>query len=125
MLQLGHVQRNVYHGEINNSGGTLVAGGIFNAENVFFGSRPVDAAQKGELDLLKREGLCVLSLCMYIRIYAATMSFVPSFSSSLSLTSVDSGGVSGLSTLYVLRALFPRLNAKRGNSASNIFCHLC
>ncbi len=50
MSQQGHVQRNHY-GEIDNFGGTLVAGGIFNAEIILFGSRPVDAVQKGEPDL--------------------------------------------------------------------------
>ncbi len=39
--------------------------------------------------------------------------------------SVDGGGVSGLSTLYVLGELFSGLNAKRENAASKIFGHQC
>jgi patatin-like phospholipase/acyl hydrolase len=41
---------------------------------------------------------------------------IQSFSSTQALMYTDGGGMSGISTLYILRELFSQLNAKRENS---------
>jgi hypothetical protein len=65
MSQRINIQRNHYRGDFHNFGGALVAGGVFNAENIFIGSQPVDGVRNGGPDLLEKEGLCVLSLGMF------------------------------------------------------------
>ncbi len=57
-------QRNDFSGEINNVGGTFVAGAVFNSGggNIYVGGRPFDSRQNSGHDLLEKGGLCVLSL---------------------------------------------------------------
>ncbi len=54
-------QQNDYCGEINDIGGTFIAGRVFNSGggDFFFGSQPVDAAH-----LREGKGICVLSCSM-------------------------------------------------------------
>ncbi len=61
-----NVQRHHHGGNIHNFGGTFIAGAVFHAGNIFIGSQPVDGVQKGGPGLLEKEGLCVLSLGMFI-----------------------------------------------------------
>jgi hypothetical protein len=124
MSQQGPFQRNDYLGDINNSDGASVAGAVVNSGggDIFIGSHPT---RKGESDLLEKgRYLCAFSWHVYTHLCCKNK-LVPSFSSSPALMSVDGGGVSGLSTLYVLGELIFGLNAKREDSASNIFGHQC
>lgn len=58
--------------------------------------------------------MCSLLVCLHT--LCCNIELVPSFSSTQALTYTGGGGISGLSTLHVLRELFSQLNAKRENS---------
>jgi hypothetical protein len=98
---------------MNNYGGTALTNTIINTAggDVIINSQVTVSGTKERLDLLEREGLCLLSLgkCCYALVQSAASSCLKHM-----LTSVGLGRVGGgLSELFVLQELFAKLNAGR------------
>ncbi len=118
MSQLVQVQRNRFGGSLQNYGGTFIAGAVINSGggDIYINSQPADGRPKHELDLLDKEGLCLLSLSKSHYPTRCTRYSVICWSSKL--TYVDGGALgSGHSALDVLTNIFGGLNAEREKAA--------